>query len=329
MASLVSGAEGGNPKGMLSPHPPLPPAPSPGDDKGALPPPSFPPIPEDGSIPEHVDIFQLKATTALKMLVRNVDALVGLTGDVPPTPPISSRNTPATSPYAPSRVAWQSDKIQRMSAMSPPLGPYAKDHIDGVPLVNPAIGSPEAPHSETLNIIGGDSEPLQLQHGAIARKFYSKRPPPISTEEYVLRLHRYCPMSTAVYLASSLYINRLAVVDRLLPVTPRNVHRLLLAALRVAMKALEDMRYAHSRFAKVGGVSELELGRLEISFCYLTSFELKVDVETLQKEADESKEGRYGSGLSASFQPKLPIRHRKKLSEGVVTRTIDETVPTG
>jgi hypothetical protein len=90
-------------------------------------------------------------------------------------------------------------------------------------------------------------------------------------------------MSTAVYLATSFYIYRLAVEERAIPVTTRNCHRLLLAGLRVAMKALEDLSYPHAKIAQVGGVSGAELARLEISFCFLVSFELVVTEEILRE----------------------------------------------
>lgn len=106
-----------------------------------------------------------------------------------------------------------------------------------------------------------------------------------------MRIHRFCPLSTAVYLATALYIHRLAVMERAIAVTKRNVHRLLLAGLRVAMKALEDLSYAHSKFAKVGGVSELELARLEISFCFLTGFELVVDEQSLSEQWELLRSG--------------------------------------
>jgi hypothetical protein len=92
-------------------------------------------------------------------------------------------------------------------------------------------------------------------------------------------------MSTAVYLATSIYITRLATVDRVISINGKNMHRLVLAGLRVAMKALEDLSYPHSRVAKVGGVSERELSRLEISFCFLTDFELRVDAQMLADQA--------------------------------------------
>lgn len=124
-----------------------------------------------------------------------------------------------------------------------------------------------------------------LQLVLLSRKFLSKKIPPISIKDYLLRLHRYCPMSTAVYLATSFYITRMALVEKCLHVTPKNMHRLVLAGLLVATKALEDLSYPHSRVAKVGGVSEQELSKLEISFCFLANFELRVDAQMLMDEA--------------------------------------------
>lgn len=121
-----------------------------------------------------------------------------------------------------------------------------------------------------------------IQYGAITRKFWSKSVPEIPIEDYIFRyvhcscssglvpnhhyrIHRFCPMSTAVYIAASVYLHRLAVVDRILPITRYNVHRLVLASLRIASKACEDLSHSHKRFAKVGGLSENELSRLEVS----------------------------------------------------------------
>lgn len=57
------------------------------------------------------------------------------------------------------------------------------------------------------------------------------------------------------------------------------------------MKALEDLSYPHTKFAKVGGVSETELARLEISFCFLVGFELRVDEEALRGQWEMLKSG--------------------------------------
>ena len=155
---------------------------------------------------------------------------------------------------------------------------------------------------------------LDFQHSAITRKFYSKKPPQISIEDYLIRIHKFCPMSTGVYLATSLYLHRLAVEERAIPVTRQNCHRLLLAGLRVAMKALEDLSYPHRRFSKVGGVSENELARLEISFCFLTNFELRTTKEILLDHAltlnqISSSQGSFGGH---GFDIRLPLGNQNR-----------------
>jgi hypothetical protein len=190
------------------------------------------------------------------------------------------------------------------------------EDIDGVSFKKAALGNPNLAPAEPYIIIGDNAEPLNVQHSAITRKFYSKHPPPIPLEDYLMRIHKFCPMSTAVYLATSYYIHKLAVDERAIPVTRRNCHRLLLAGLRVAMKALEDLSYPHSRFSKVGGVSEGELARLEISFCFLTNFEFKTSKETLLDHAISLKEISSLQG-AMNFIPRLPLKTKMRPNVGV------------
>ena len=72
------------------------------------------------------------------------------------------------------------------------------------------------------------------------------------------------------------------------------------------MKALEDLSYPHTRFAKVGGVSEPELGRLEVSFCFVTNFDLKVTSEMLLAHTIAMRDGFSMIPVATTFQPKLP-----------------------
>ncbi|KAK3186664.1 hypothetical protein K4F52_004410, partial [Lecanicillium sp. MT-2017a] len=189
-------------------------------------------------------------------------------------------------------------------------GTAEDDDVDGVKLRGqaPVHQSPPSPYV----IVGADSQPINLQHGAITRKFYSKNEPPISINQYLQRLHQFCPMSAAVYLATSLYIHRLAVEERAIPVTRRNAHRLVLAGLRVAMKALEDLSYPHTKFAKVGGVSETELARLEISFCFLTGFELVVGEEPLRKHWETLRDGKASQMLQGMEVPALRLDRKPR-----------------
>ncbi|KAK0711751.1 cyclin-domain-containing protein [Lasiosphaeris hirsuta] len=265
------------------------------------------------------DIFKVSPLAALRLLSAGIESLVDRTGDIPPTPPPRSPTIPhmrgmeaekksivrSNSEKNLARLMGQSATAsprrglsQTPSKQTSPTGTPQTHAIDGVHLRTPNPTPPPAsedqpqPPLEPYIIVGENSQPLNLQHSAITRKFYSRLPPPISITDYLLRMHRFCPMSTAVYLATSLYIHRLAVLERAIAVTRRNAHRLLLAGLRVAMKALEDLSYAHSKVAKVGGVSEAELARLEISFCFLTGFELVVTEEMLRNQWEMLRRGK-------------------------------------
>ncbi|KAB5517498.1 cyclin-domain-containing protein [Coniochaeta sp. 2T2.1] len=283
--------------------------------------------PPDSSLPD--DINDVPAGAVLELLSRNMEALVRLTGDVPPTPPPTSPTVPhmrgmqaekenivrshseknlamlaaqAAAADA-SRTSTQPQENKSIPAPSslasvPIQGKQQQpEELDGVRLRssshNPSLASPIPPSAprQPYIIHGENAQPLNTQHAAMTRKFYSKRPPPISITAYLARIHQWCPMSTAVYLATSLYIQRLAVKERAIAVTGRNVHRLLLAGLRVAMKALEDTSYSMSKMAKVGGVSEVELARLEINFCFLTGFELVSGPVELQEQWDGLRSG--------------------------------------
>ncbi|KIX01686.1 uncharacterized protein Z518_09412 [Rhinocladiella mackenziei CBS 650.93] len=325
------------PETCTTSSPKLPATPEPENDKGIIPAIKSPTLEGlDGITPENVDIFKLEAVAALKLLCRSIDALVRLTGDVSPTPPARSRGASPARSFSRLRESMTPDTAtppKDNTGLRPP-GSAVHEHIDGVPFVKTPIGSPEAQAHEPTSaaqIIGAGAQPTYIQYGALARKFYSKRPPPISTEDYLMRMHKYCPMSTAVYLAASWYITRLAVQEKIIPVTPRNVHRLLLACLRVAMKALEDLSWPHARFSKVGGVSEGELGRLEITFCYLMDFSLKVDAAMLQHEAENlSRQNRYETVVLDSPLPALELRlpeEGERKSRSAEKRKASSTLP--
>ena len=268
--------------GPTRPTEDYPPAPNPSADPGVVPQINAAQAISHGqTIPEaDFDVASLDAMVALNILARGVQVLSDMTGDVPATPPISRSNSPRLFEPQPSH---------RRTGSRPTTPPSRVSSADMLAekLRNMPIGSPEAHPSELESIDKrvDKKRELKAQYDTIARKFYSKESPPVSIHEYLLRLQRYCPMSTAVYLAAAAYIHKLAVEDKTVSVTVRTCHRLLLGALRVAMKALEDLNYPHARFAGVGGVGQRELVKLELAMCYLLDFNLRVDEKTLHEKA--------------------------------------------
>lgn len=246
-----------------------------------------------------IDIFKLDADAALKLMCDSLETIMEMTGDVPPTPPPNEPATPNMRSIRAEKeetVRYHRASREGSRANTPPpagagAAAAAAAASDGVAELGDLLaqtimlgGSNSNSGNQTsIRSAEADAAVNSVQHRTIIRKFYSKTPPPISLELYLSRLHRYCPMSPAVVLATSLYVHRLAVAEQVLSLTGRNVHRLLLGGVATAIKALEDIAYSHHRLAKVGGVSAAELSRLEVSFCFLANFDLKVDVETLTR----------------------------------------------
>ncbi|EWC44472.1 hypothetical protein DRE_06740 [Drechslerella stenobrocha 248] len=253
--------------------------------------------------------------TALQLLARSMEFLVSCTPESKFRPPTAIKPSVAFSniasnpswvnPYPGHRSPVVSPQFQSTSPEQLESG-FAftttnVDNIDGVTVKRKAISpvgsdTPFSPPTQSLSspetftgkVIGEGVEAMDnmTQYSTITRKFWSKTAPPISVEDYLFRIHRYCPLSTSVYLAASLYLHRLAVKDNILPITTLSVHRALVAALRVAAKSIEDCTHSQKLFAKVAGLSESELSKLEISFCFLTGFDLTVNEAMLRKQSE-------------------------------------------
>merc|ERR1719434_324913 len=96
-------------------------------------------------------------------------------------------------------------------------------------------------------------------------------------------------LSTNFKCSDAAFVAALIVVDRLLeydggrlPLTMRNVHRVFLASLVVAVKYHEDLVYSNSHYAKTGGVHLREVNRLERVLLVALDFDLRIEEEQYQ-----------------------------------------------
>ncbi|KAL0294280.1 UNVERIFIED_CONTAM: Cyclin-U1-1 [Sesamum calycinum] len=81
--------------------------------------------------------------------------------------------------------------------------------------------------------------------------FHGVRPPAISLEKYVERIYKYTKCS-------------------------RRASWLLVTSVMVASKILDDVHYNNAFYARVGGVSNAELNRLELELLFLLDFGVSV-----------------------------------------------------
>jgi hypothetical protein len=250
-----------------------------------------------------MDVLTMSRETAMKLIVRSIVAIANSAGDVPATPPLSRPHTPS------GKENFSSLKSHRRTA-SRPATPIPADRELHQPT---ELAASEASHDEATIIhdIGAGAQPEAIQRLNMARKFFSKSVPKVGVEEYINRIQKFCPLSTAVWLAAGSYILRLCVIDRIVPLTYRTMHRLILACALVAMKALEDHRWPQKRFAAVGGVDEASLSRLELCVEFLLSFD--VQIFTPEKLTDLTLQLQR-AGQAATLTQKLPTTFNLTLS---------------
>lgn len=288
-----------------------PSAPNPAGDAGVL--------PEFGSLSlqdapsppinvEELDVCTMSRETAMKLIVRSIVAIANAAGDVPATPPVSRPGTPSDR-----RSHLLHSHRRTASRPATPIPAEKERH-------QPTELAPsEASHDEpvTIHDIGAGAQPESVQRANMARKFFSKSIPKVGVEEYMNRIQKFCPLSTAVWLAAGSYILRLCVIDRSVPLTYRTMHRLILACTLVAMKALEDHRWPQKRFAAVGGVDEASLSRLELCVEFLLSFD--VQIFTPEKLKDLTMQLQK-AGQAATMTCRLPPSFNLKLANPKMRR---------
>ncbi|KAF2877363.1 cyclin-domain-containing protein [Massariosphaeria phaeospora] len=247
-----------------------PSAPNPAGDAGVLP--EFKALslgdaPSPPADDDELDIMNMPRETAVKIVVRSILQLANAAGEVPATPPLSRPHTPLGK--------GKENSFGHRRTASRPATPIPSERER---TQRTELDAAEASHDEPIitHDIGAGAEPESVQRANMARKFFSKSIPKVGLEDYVNRIQQYCPLSTAVWLAAGSYILRLCVIDKSVPLTHRTIHRLILASLVTAMKALEDHRWPQKRLAAVGGVDEVALSRLELCVEFLLSFDLQI-----------------------------------------------------
>ncbi|EKX40726.1 hypothetical protein GUITHDRAFT_53418, partial [Guillardia theta CCMP2712] len=96
--------------------------------------------------------------------------------------------------------------------------------------------------------------------------FHGHRPPNISVKAYLERIKTFGGCSTCCFVLGLLYLERLASSDATYLLNSYNMHRLVLTAVMVATKFVDDFYFSNSYWSKVGGIQNDELNGLELEF---------------------------------------------------------------
>ena len=130
-----------------------------------------------------------------------------------------------------------------------------------------------------------DNEIKQIIRNQKKMPFSSNTAPQISIFDYLKRIQTYGGMENSTLILSLIYIDRLC--EKNITLTKFNIHRILFAAILIAVKYNEDSFYENSYYAQIAGIKNKELKVIEYTFLEMINFNAYVDEHTynLYKES--------------------------------------------
>ncbi|GBG29987.1 Cyclin-U4-1 [Hondaea fermentalgiana] len=187
--------------------------------------------------------------------------------------------------------------LRKAAASRPERAASAQSEESGVSDVDESRGAAlresNALNEEGLSIISNIARELELRieaegHDNEEDPFSKGKIPGISVEDYMCRLSRYVNVwrrhaggreSAGVRAAvmTIIYLRHLEEMHPDFGLNQKNVHRILMAGYLVAVKWSEDQVMSTDWWAKVSGISQAEVNRLESVFCNMLEFELFID----------------------------------------------------
>ncbi|KAL1345744.1 hypothetical protein HN51_019445 [Arachis hypogaea] len=115
-----------------------------------------------------------------------------------------------------------------------------------------------------------------IRIGKSLNAFHGVRAPSISIPKYLERIYKYTNCSPSCFVVGYVYIDRLTHLHPDSLVISLNIHRLLVTSVMIASKMLDDEHYNNAVYARVGGVSNAELNKLELELLFLLDFGVMV-----------------------------------------------------
>lgn len=137
--------------------------------------------------------------------------------------------------------------------------------------------------------------------------FHGLRAPTIGVHSYIMRIFKYAKCSPSCFVLAYAYIIKLTATQLGGPsITSLNVHRLLITSVMVAAKLIDDCHYNNAYYAKIGGVSTMEMNGLELAFLSGLGYRLHMSMSAFQSFcADFGKEAAMQAILIRPERPPL------------------------
>ncbi|GAA5968585.1 hypothetical protein JCM8115_003793 [Rhodotorula mucilaginosa] len=166
-------------------------------------------------------------------------------------------------------TAARKDPVRR--ADGPVIVPTRVDPVDNVRVVpqhfeNCQLDDLISLIASMLDRLIEHNDRIPLTSNSLTR-FHSRAPPNITVRDYLLRIAKYTNVEPCCLLILLPYVDKACARITSFTISSLTVHRFIIAAISVGSKALSDAFCTNGRYARVGGISVVEMNLLEKEFC--------------------------------------------------------------
>ena len=116
--------------------------------------------------------------------------------------------------------------------------------------------------------------------------FEIKSNPNISLKNYLSRILKYTKPQPSTIIISLILIDKFCETSKI-NLNKKNIHKIFLTSIIVAIKYNEDEYFTNNYYAKVGGILQKELFNLEYMFLTLLNFNIFIDEKIYNNYKDK------------------------------------------
>ena len=136
--------------------------------------------------------------------------------------------------------------------------------------------------STFYSIISSNKKLKKKQSRGPNEPLYSKNIPVLSLNKFLVRIMKYTECENNTLIVAYLYIMKLIEKENFV-LGVNNAYRLLLGAVVLAKKVLEDIRLNNAYYCDIGGISVKELNMIEYSLFTRINFDVNLKMEDVNK----------------------------------------------
>ena len=136
--------------------------------------------------------------------------------------------------------------------------------------------------STFYSIISSNKKLKKKQSRGPNEPLYSKNIPVLSLNKFLVRIMKYTECENNTLIVAYLYIMKLIEKENFV-LGVNNAYRLLLGAVVLAKKVLEDIRLNNAYYCDIGGISVNELNMIEYSLFTRINFDVNLKMEDVNK----------------------------------------------